>query len=417
MESATLLALRIPAFEAAIRKAADSRLASRPVAVVTSLRSRGRVLAACPTARDAGVAEEMYYPAAKLACPDAVFLMPDRSLAEQAFQALWRLAATYSPHIEAAGNGCVLLDTRGTQKLWGEGMRVAERARRDVFARLRLPAAVGLAAHRPWSLLASRAAGDRGIREIPPGSEDGFLDHVPVAWIDGITAKTRTRLMEMNIRMAGQLRQFGREHIARQFGSGCGDVLWNVLHPQSWRVGGAGPESVDAADDAIRAEAFLAEATVEEEKTWLTADALVGRVAAVLRRRDLGAARLRLTLLHVDGVVKSAFSPTGGYIQDETALLGVARRLLRRVFTRRVCLSRLWLAAEKLAEPARQKVLFPEAETGGLSATSRPDRKKEAALLHTLDCIRARYGEDTVVSGALARHVAPIILPDRRLAT
>ena len=95
MDTATLLTLRIPAFEAAIRKAADPSLGSLPVAVVTSFRPLGRVMAACPDARSAGIEEEMHYATARQVCPDAAFFVPDRQLAEQTFRSVWRLALEY----------------------------------------------------------------------------------------------------------------------------------------------------------------------------------------------------------------------------------------------------------------------------------------------------------------------------------
>lgn len=412
-DSATLLTLRIPDFEAAIRKAAEPRLAARPVAIVTSFRPQGRILAACPTARDAGIAEEMHYSAARQMCPDAAFFVPDRRLAEQAFEAVWKRALAYSPQIEAVGNGCVLLETRGTEKLWGDSLQAAAKAQKDIRERLRLPVAAGLAARLPWSVLASRAAGDCGIRQVAPGCEDSFLDTVPVGWIDGITAKTRMRLMEMNIRTAGQLRPFGHEEILHQFGSGCGDALWNVLHPPAWRVGTAG-ESAIVADDAIRAEAFLAEATAEMEKARLTTRALAGQIAAALRKQGLGAARLRLTLLHADGVMKSAVSFVGGFVQDETVLADIAHQLVQRIFKRRVRFTRLWLAAEKLSAPERQGVLFSAAMDKDCEGAPCMESEKSNALTHTLDRIRSRYGDDMVTSAALMRAAAHVALPESR---
>lgn len=402
MEAATLLTLRIPAFEAAIRKAIEPRLTTRPVVVVTSFKPLGRVLAACPDASSAGISEEMQYPAARGICPDAAFFVPDRQLAEQALRAVWKRAHAYSPQVEAAGGGYILLDTRGTEKLWGDGLRVAEKAQRDIHEHLRLPLAAGLAARRPWSLLASRAVGDHGIQQVSPGSERDFLDRVPVAWIDGITARTRTRLMEMNIHMAGQLRQFSREHIVRQFGFACGDVLWGVLHPQAWPIGLAGRDSIDVTDDAIRVEAFLPEASAELGKARLAVRTLAGQAAVVLRDRNVGAARLRLTLLHADGIMKNAFTSTGGFIQDEAVLTDIAWGLLNRIFQRRVRISRFWLAAERLAFPERQGILFSVAANQKIMKPALPsDIRKTNDLLQTLDRIRSRYGDVLIKPASL----------------
>lgn len=396
MNSATLLALRIPAFEAAIRKAANPGLARRPVVVATSFKTLGRVVSACPMAHAAGIDPDMPYPTARTLCPEAAFFVPDQDLAAQMRDELLKRSQAYSPLVEPAGSGCVLLDTRGTERLWGDSRHVAELLQADIRARLRLPAAAGLSTRRPWSLLASRAAGDAGLCHIAPGDEDGFLEHTPVVWIDGITPRTRARLLEMNIRTAGQLRQFGREHILRQFGRSCGEILWEVIHPEPWSISAAATrKAATDNDDAIRTEAALAEAAVAEETLRLVVRDLAGRIAADLRRRDQGAARLRMTLLHADGAFKTAEARTGGFVQDERLLTETAMALLKQVFARRVRATRLWLAAEKLAAPERQSLLFPDP-----SPVAIPTRQTEK-LLSAMDGIRKRYGETSVQAAAM----------------
>lgn len=412
MLSATLLTIRVPAFDAAIRKAVEPRLAGRPGAVVTSFKSLGRVVAACPHARAEGIAEEMHYQAARTLCPDAAFFVPDSLLAQRALTLLTETAVTYSPLVEYAGGGRILLDTRGTERLWGDSGTVAERLRRDIERKMHLPAAAGLAVRRPWSLLASRSAGDGGVCHVVPGGEDAFLERVPIAWVDGITPRTRVRLMELNLRTLGQLRPFTREQVFLQFGRACGKVLWDVLHPGSWDMApSASPRApADDSADAVRAEAALAEASVVEECLAVVVRSLAEQAAGELRARGLGAARLRLTLLHTDGVVKTATAGTGGFIQDEAIVSDVARRLLKQVFSRRVRATRMWLAAERLSEPERQGVLFaPEATTGGQGEKSVEVLRERGRLLATVDGIRKRYGEESLRPAVLlsAVHVKP----------
>ncbi|MCC8190505.1 MAG: hypothetical protein LIP77_07710 [Planctomycetes bacterium] len=401
---ATLLAVRVPAFEAAVRKAMDRRLADRPVVVVTACTPLGRVVAACPVARAEGVREEMPYPAARVACPDAAFCLPDRRLATEAMQLLLFRAGKYSPLVEPAGNGCIVLDTRGTEKLWGDTLRVADRLRLDIVDGVGVPAAAGLATRRPWSLLASRAAGDAGVVQVPPGTEEAFLDAIPATWVDGLTPKSRTLLMEMNIRTLGDLRGFGRMELDRQFGRDCGDLLWQVLHPSPWEgVALLSDEALVEMDGRrVRVEAALTEASVARDQVRLVARSLAARVAATLRARGEGAARLRLTLLYADGLLKRGEARTGGYIQDKSCLMAAAEKLLRRIFGRRVRVSRLWLEAERLSEPQRQGVLFPP-EAAGTSLRELPAarRLEQERLLAAVDSIRHRYGEAAVAPAAL----------------
>lgn len=403
MDAASLLTLRIPAFEAVIRKAVEPGLRARPVAVVTSRKPMGRVLAACPEAVAAGLTEEMSYPEAQAICPDAAFFTPDRELAARALAKLMERALAYSPLAEPAGGGRILLDTRGTEKLWGGAGHAAELLRKDIGKRLHLPVAAGLAARRPWSLLASRAAGVGGVCQVEPGTEDEFLSRIPVAWVDGVTAKARARLAEMNIRAVSQLRQFGREDIFRQFGGADGEALWNAVQPRPWEVRlSAAKPGVDIAEDAIRVDAAMAEPTVEQDKIRLVARTLAVQAAATLRARDLGAAWIGLTLLHADGMMKTARARTGGFIQDENTLTALAEGLLAKIFQRRVRVTRLWLAAEKLAEPQRQGVLFP---LGPLAAGTKQapsiERRKADRLLGTLDRIHGRYGDVAVQTAAM----------------
>lgn len=394
ISAATILTLRIPCFEAVLRKASDERLHNRPVVIVTSFKPLGRVVAACPLALAQGVREEMPYPAAKVGCPDAAFFPPDRQLSARMAQQLLLRAEHYSPLVEAASNGCVLLDTQGTEKLWGNGYRVAEMLIRDVESSLNMTAAAGLACRRPWSLLASRAAGGTGVCHIPPGEEDEFLDRVPADWVDGLLPRTRGQLLEMNIRTLGQLRDFGRMELARQFGDKCGEALWQVLHPPDWEpmASPCGRPAADLRDNAIRVDAAMTEVSVDGGKLRVVARDLAGQVAATLRLRNLGTAKLRLTLLHTDGAVKSAEGKTGGYVQAEGVLMATAEMLLARAFRRRVRVIRMWMEAEKLAPPARQGVLFQD----GLAAPAAAER-----LLTAVDGIRKRYGERSVESAAL----------------
>jgi nucleotidyltransferase/DNA polymerase involved in DNA repair len=378
------------------------------VAVVTSFKSMGRVLTVCPLARAEGVAEEMPYPEARARCPEAAFFMPDKELAARALTKLMERAQSFSPLVEPAGGGRILLDTRGTEKLWGSAGNAGELLRADITKRLRLPVAAGVAARRPWSLLASRAAGEDGVYQVEPGTEDAFLGHIPVAWVDGVSAKTRSRLAEMNIRAVGQLRQFERGEIHRQFGGADGEMLWNALHPHPWEVGVSIATPVTSiVEDAVRVEAALAEATVAAEKLRIMTRALAGQAAATLRMRDLGAARLRLTLLHADGMMKTAHVRTGGFVQDEGVLLSLAEGLLAKIFHRRVRVSRIWLSAEKLAEPQRQGVLFPPGSEAELrEQTPTLEYRKTERLLGTLDRIHNRYGEGVLRSASMLKRSA-----------
>ncbi|MCL2001441.1 MAG: hypothetical protein FWG74_08415 [Planctomycetes bacterium] len=407
--AATLLTLRVPDFDAAVRAAVEPRLRGRPVVVATSLKTLGRVLAASPAARAAGIGADTLYPMARMLCPDAAFFVPNRELAGRAIRAMTAKATEYSPLVEFAGDVCVILDTKGTERLWGAGLDVAEKLRAALRRELRLPAAAGLASRRPWSLLASRAAGDDGAWWVAPGQEECFLNLTPTAWIDGVGLRTRERLAELNIQRVGQLRQFPLQKMIQQFGGRDAKALWAVIAPDARdAMPVASHIQADGSANAVRAMAVIPEATVLMERLRIVARTLAAQVAFDLHRRNLGAAWLRLSLLYVDGASKMARRRTGGFTQNEDDLVALAEGLLAKAFTRRVAVSRLWLDAEKLGEPMRQGVLFPssgedarfgDSASGGQGKSDQKRPEATARLRAAIDRIRVRYGDAGIQPG------------------
>ncbi|MCC8109788.1 MAG: hypothetical protein LIQ30_12260 [Planctomycetes bacterium] len=386
MKTDTLVTIRIPDFEASLRKAENDALRHAPVVVSTSLKPLGRVVSLCDQARRHGVEAGMHVSAARKVCPEAVFFVTDRHLNEQFQRRILNRALAYTPLVEPAGYDRVVLDTRGTEKLWGPSRAAAALVQKDIRDGLHLPASAGVAVERPWSLLASRLVGDNEVCHVPPGDEDAFLARVPVGWVDGISAKTRARLLELNIRNIGQLRQFNREDLRRQFGPACGDALWSAVSPDEWDTVSA-MESRRAAqgDREVRAEAYMGEALVAGEVLEGVLGSLVDRVAESLRARSMGAARIKVALLYADGVTNAAEGKMGGYVQDAGLFMTVAERLWRRIFTRRVRVARIVVEVWKLAPPERQGTLFPTEED-----------KHIDQLGQILSTVRNRFGDNSL---------------------
>ncbi len=390
-EAPTLLFLRVPQFEAAVLQALHPSLRGRPVLAVSSFRALGRVLAASPEALACGVTAGMTVRLARERCPDAQLLPPDAEGEERAMAAIFAAATTRSPLVERAGRGGLLLDTAGTERLFGRGVDLAAGLQREVKDRYRLPTAMGLSRRRAWSALAQRVAEPEGVFAVLPGLEAGFLDAVSPAWLDGIGPRTLERLHEMNITNLGQLRPFGRERLVGLFGA-AGRILSDVLAGEEDMLPvRPAEESLRCRDvgERIEAAATLAEDTVAAEQLRVVMRALAGTVAASLRMRGAGAARLRLRIAYADGrsAVRQARLP--GQVCNEAVLRAAALRLLERLHGRRVRLTRLVLRAESLGPPERQRSLFEA-----------PAVRTDDALGRSLDRIRRRYGAETLRSGA-----------------
>ncbi len=389
-EEPTLLYLRIPQFEAAVLQAVQPGLRTRPVLVVSSFRALGRVLAASPEARQSGVEEGMTLRLARERCPEGRWFTPDPELEERALQAVFAAAANYSPLVERAGRGSLLLDTAGLERLFGRGVDLAARLQREVRERYRLPNALGLARRRSWSALAERFAEPDGIFALLPGLEAGFIDLISPAWLEGIGPKTRERLLEMNLTRLGQLRQFDRSALLEVFGA-PGRVLADTLdgaESEGPVLAAEASRRCREAGGRIEAAAVLAEETVAAEPLQVVVRTLAATAAGHLRARGLGAARLHLRLFYNDGRSVTGQVKLSGFVQSETQLRDSAGQLLTRLHQRRVRLAKIWLRVERFAPPQSQAELFAPAPV-----------RQEAPLVSSLDRIRQRFGANTIGTG------------------
>lgn len=205
--------------DAAAPERPDGGAPALPVLVVADAEggSPGRVLAASPAARAAGVAPPCSLPRARAACPEARVRLLSLAAEGAARQALLDAALSCSPRAalapRAAGvfaaEGAVFADARGVGALFrseaGFATALAARA-----ASLGLPGAVCVASSRTAALLAARALSrashaandETAVRVIPPGEEAAFLAPLPLDLLDpdDCLAQQLTRLGVRTVR-------------------------------------------------------------------------------------------------------------------------------------------------------------------------------------------------------------------------
>src|SRR5690606_7620181 len=121
----------------------------------------------------------------------------------------------YTPLIEPLALDEAFLDVSGVTRLFGEGVQIADRIRRDVTDELQLTCSVGVAPNKFLAKLASVAAKPRarpdriepgpGVVEVRPGEELAFLHPLPVGRLWGVGPKTLGKLERLGVRTIGDL--------------------------------------------------------------------------------------------------------------------------------------------------------------------------------------------------------------------
>src|SRR5262249_49599859 len=148
------------------------------------------------------IRRRMRVEAALRLCPGAEVVEPDEPLYARAATAVQEILGRFSPLIEPVGYARAFLDVTRTARLFGPAVDVADRARREVRERLRLPASAGVAANK----LVSRVAADEsvpreGLLEVPAGDEAPFLAPLPVRRLPGIGIETSRELEDLNVHL------------------------------------------------------------------------------------------------------------------------------------------------------------------------------------------------------------------------
>lgn len=317
----SILFAEVPGFYAAVERADDPRLATRPVLVGGDPRKRGRVQAATPDALAAGVHLDMPMLDALRQCPSARNFPTDMRRYREVDRRFVATLRSIVPRIESFGLGAGFADLSGSAL---RGEEVAEAMRQAVREALSLPLRVGLASGKFLARLAAQQLAEEGVLRIPSGEEDRFLAPLPVSRIEGVGRKTEASLAELGVRTIGDVVALGRDRLHAALGShglrihalACGrdeEPVQGTRHPKSLsresRVEG------DGVDFAALSELVAG---------------LAHQLEGELERNGVAASRIVVKLRDVDGTVTSRTRTLPMPIASAADLLGEALALLDR---------------------------------------------------------------------------------------
>jgi DNA polymerase-4 len=326
------------------------------VAVASPGAERAVVLALSTEARRAGIERGMAVREARKLCPDLRFIPPNPRLYARASRALHEILRVYAPVIEPRGYGHAFLDLSGTGRLFGPPVDVAERVRREVDRRLRLPLSVGVAANKLVSQAVVRA--DRQSDEpegdalvVPFGVEAGFLAPHPLGVLPDLHPRMRSRLDDYHLDLIGEVAAIPESALCAVFG-GAG----RTLRP---RALGIDPRPVLPPER-------LAELSASHIFTTDTNDLavlhpllrmLTERLGRRLRHGGLVARRLRLTVGYADHTDGARTIPLPDSTLDGD-LWDAARRAFALANNKRIAVRGVTVSVERVEETSGQMDLW-----------------------------------------------------------
>jgi DNA polymerase-4 len=383
-----IIHLHIPAFSIAVARVCEPQLRDRPVAVAPPQSERALVMSASSEARKEGVFKGMPIGKAIKLCPDLTVLPPNPERTEKACKALSSMVARYTPVWEPSRPGHIYLDLTGTERLWGRAKDTGFHLRREIKGHLHLPGTVGVAGNKMVSSIASRIMPSQGVLDVDHGREATFMAPLKVNMVPGIGRfRKKILLEELNIIRVRELVLLDMGRLKLIFGRQACLIHQRALGidptpvypiPQKPMVSEEITLSQDENDDVKLLGALYR--MVEKCSHRLRSRVLFPRKAGILiRYSDQKETRRQLKL------------PRRSFWDFD--LYGPLEELFFKTCERRVRVRFIKVWFRDFSYPNGQLSLFHDPS---------PDAEKKSHVVHALDRIRERYGEEAITYGRAA---------------
>jgi DNA polymerase-4 len=373
------------AFSAQVLAARRPDLRGRPFAVVRQTRNghKAAIFSCSPEAAALGIRPGLPVPALERKFPRIPVVPRDERLEAQARGDLEALCETFTPDAAVRSDGTALLDLTGTPlmrecSLRDAGARLREAARAGLgFAR----AAAGLAGTPLAAQVLARLARPDGLRFCAPGAEREALAALPAGLLPGLSPAARERIAKYALTSIGQLLALGRETLLGHFGKE-GERLYALAAGHDLSAVRRAPERIEA---EIVLERDANDADALDRLARLAAD----RLAFRLRREGCAAGRFSLEIRYADHKSARRAFACPRAVREFDRLAAAVRETLRGLYTRRVALRSIRLAA-----------LRPGRDEGQLDLFRLPGEERQIALAGALDRIRIRHSFGAVLNGS-----------------
>lgn len=349
---------------------------------------RGVVQSASYAARRFGIHAGMPIAEAVRLCPQATFFQGSFTNYRKASLAVKAVLDDFSPLVVMASLDEAYLDFGGTERLYPVSLlAVAEQLRDRVKEATGLDCSVGIGPNRMIAKLASDCAKPRGLMEIRPGWEEGFLAGLPLRALPGVGPKTAERWAELGLTDVHQVQRMSEEALARLVGPDA--------RPLKIRAHGQGGTVIrpDRLPKSVSRETTLSRDRRDPVELEGILALLTARVAAQLREEQLLARAVTMKLRHDDfrTVTRRRTLETATDLDAEIYL--AARSLFRAAFEevrRRDRGVRLIGVAATNLGTAAEEDLFEA-----------PERSRLRQLTVAVDKVRGKFGFDAVTQGTI----------------
>ena len=212
-----IIHIDMDAFYASVEQRDNPELRDKPVAVGGS-QARGVVAAASYEARKFGVRSAMPSVTARRKCPDLIFVKPRFDVYKEVSLQIRAILAEHTPIIEPLSLDEAYLDVTENLQGFASATEIAERIRAKIRAEAQLTASAGVSYNKFLAKLASDYRKPDGLYVITPAMGPAFVETLPVERFHGIGPATATKMKELGMFTALDLRAKDESFLSKHFG-------------------------------------------------------------------------------------------------------------------------------------------------------------------------------------------------------
>lgn len=364
----------LDSFFVSVERLQNPRLVGKPV-LVGGNGDRGVVASCSYEARSFGVHSAMPMKTAKILCPEAIIVRGDMGLYSKYSDIVTDIIKEDVPLYEKTSIDEFYIDLSGMERFFGS-YKLATELRQRITRETNLPISFALSANKTVSKVGTGEAKPNGQKQIPWGTEKGFLAPLSIRKIPMVGEKTYALLRGMGIAWIRTLQEMPIELMQQVLGDN-GSLIWRKANgiDQS-------PVLPYSERKSISAERTFEQDTIDVDMLNAVLLGMTEKLCFQLRTEQKLSACVTVKIRYSDfnTYTMQARIP---YTSLDHVLIEKVKELFKKLYQKRLLIRLIGVKFSHLVQGGYQYSLFE-------------DTVEQIDLYRAMDKIRLRYGKDAV---------------------
>ena len=370
----TVVHMDLDTFFVSVERLHNTSLMGKPV-LIGGMSDRGVVASCSYEARKFGVHSAMPMRTARLLCPDAIIIRGDHEEYTKYSNIVTNIIQQNVPVYEKTSIDEFYIDLTGMEKFFG-CYKLATAIRKDIIKETGLPISFALSTNKTVAKVGTGEAKPNGQREIPSGSEKGFLAPLSVKKIPMVGDKTYHILRSMGIEKVKTVQEMPIELMERVLGEN-GIVIWK-------KANGIDNSPVEPYNErkSISTECTFEQDTIDVAHLNAVLVSMTEKLAFQLRSEQKLTSCITVKIRYSDFNTYTMQARIG-YNSLDHVLIGKVKELFNKLYQKRMLIRLIGVRFSHLVHGNYQFDIFD-------------DTAEQINLYQAMDKMRRRFGREII---------------------